>query len=776
MNVNVSNEEFLKVIFDDEWGKAHVTAFPFDPNDIPQNNRAGCWGGGHADKRLSKFSEDENQYFTISLFNLEDGRAVRRKNNFDACFVIVADDVKEKLPLDRVEKLPVPTYKLLSSAGSEQWAWVLSEPCSNRNMVENLLDGLVSQGLAPDGNDPGMKGVTRYVRLPGGSNTKASRLIEGVPFKCQLTSWEPGNLYGIDELAKVFDIDLFAARKGSLSASLTLESETVKNHPIIKHLKILNVGNDNWLNIECPNSAAHTAEDKTGAAVQVQDDGRIHFQCHHGHCNGDKSGKMTGPKIVKLLDDQVMEGEGLLVDEYYNYIEQMTAKRTVELARALKMNRGNDDAPVELDLNVFDPERYVFIRGRNEFYDIYTGCSISVVALNNSYLGQCPGTKGKPKASTIILKGLDKDINEAEVIGLNPTGPDAPAREDVIFKIGNKKVLNTWRGFEHKPKAGDVSLWLEHAEYLIPDPRQREVVLDFLACIVQRVDKKPAFVIGHRGSHRVGKDLFYTPVMKALGLDCAREVNIDNILAGWGDYVKGLKFCIINEVDKAQDKKVANSMKVVVAPTASGFKTLNIKGGGVMEQRDCMASVMMSNKKHFIAIEPGDERYFIVDSWIDKKPAEYYKKLDKFVHADGASIVLDYLLKRDISNFNHNRLPYMTEGAKEMVKKGRYDYEQDLDDLIQEGAPPFHKGWASAKEIKTVVRDNGLKCGNNGLEEALSSMGWFKFSGVKKVDGKPKRTPTFYSCELQEKSKMVEIWDYWDRREENLKNILAFPQ
>ena len=62
-----------------------------------------------------------------------------------------------------------------TSPGSQQWGYILTEPCKERSVVENLLTGLVHK-ICPDGIDSGMLGVTRYVRLPEGYNTKASKV------------------------------------------------------------------------------------------------------------------------------------------------------------------------------------------------------------------------------------------------------------------------------------------------------------------------------------------------------------------------------------------------------------------------------------------------------------------------------------------------------------------------------------------------------------------------------------------------------------------------
>lgn len=380
--IPVTNQEFLGAIFASEWGQAHVTAFADDPEKIEgAERRAICWGGGAAAERLSRFEVYENQYFTISLFSrTEEGRAVRRKAQFDACFVVVADDVKEKLPLERVELLPEPSYKLMTSSDSEQWGWILNEACEDRAMVENLLDGLVSQGLAPDGNDPGMKGVTRYVRLPGGSNTKAKRFVGGKPFKCYLSHWDPDSLHSIQALAEVFGIDLHAERGESSERGLASADPVVRNHPIFKHVAVTDEGNDNWLRIDCVNASEHSVDDPTGAAVRVMADGSLQYMCHHGHCNGDGGeGKVTGRRAIELVD-QSLGADGRFIAEVNAYLHDVAMQRNLEVGEKVgKSPTTGASTPAESgegeleEAGAIDPLRYVFITPYNSFYDTESG-------------------------------------------------------------------------------------------------------------------------------------------------------------------------------------------------------------------------------------------------------------------------------------------------------------------------------------------------------------------------------------------------------------------
>lgn len=280
----VSNQEFLKIIFRDDDSWTHVTSFRDDPSDISADRRMRCWSGNY-NSRIALIP-DSNQYFCISTFYAdEQGKARRRKALFRATHVITLDDVKEKLPEENALKLPLPTYKLATSPGSEQWGYVLDHPCTNREQIENLLSGLVEKGLAPDGKDPGMRGCTRYVRLPEGVNTKAKRIASnnGVAPKCKLIEWHPERTVSIETLAEPFKVDLNAPRRESQTST----AANLPDHPLLDLHGIITIKetlSDGRFDITCPWVDLHTGGVDDGAAVFVNRDGSIGFNCFHGNC------------------------------------------------------------------------------------------------------------------------------------------------------------------------------------------------------------------------------------------------------------------------------------------------------------------------------------------------------------------------------------------------------------------------------------------------------------------------------------------------------------
>lgn len=313
--MNISNQEFLFSIFGEDFIWAHVTDFFHDPGKGFTEESARAWLGNYYVNIILR--EQANQYFTISLFHeTTDGLARRRKELFKATYCIVIDDVGEKIPVDLLLDKPAPSWILETSPGSQQWGYILDEPCTDRVTVENMLSGLVSL-ICPDGVDSGMMGVTRYVRLPEGYNTKKSKvaLNEGKIFKCRMILWQPEVKVSIDDLADSFNIDLTKASKYSSAADYELlEDHYASRHPAWQALSIKSIINEGRYDISCPWVGEHTDPSDDRATVFIHLDGYMSFKCHHGHCD-----KRTGTDLLNYLKVTIPDWEYL----YYEYRKEL---------------------------------------------------------------------------------------------------------------------------------------------------------------------------------------------------------------------------------------------------------------------------------------------------------------------------------------------------------------------------------------------------------------------------------------------------------------------
>ena len=732
-DLNISNKTFLKIIFGKEWQQAHVTAFHDDPSNILKDRRGICWGGGLASNRLAGFSSEQNQYFTISTFNPDDsGKARRKKSLFDATFVIVADDVAEKIPVEQAEKLPAPTYKLNTSKDSEQWGWVLAQPVDDADNVNNLLDGLVARGLAPDGTDPGMKGVTRYVRLPEGSNTKQKRIDEngGTPYPCRITEWEPTRMYSLKDLAVAFNIDLDAPRNDKPLVGIDVNSGYGdKIHPVAEILNFEGEGVDGWLRLEdCPNGDQHTDGDLSGAAVQFLPDGRINFMCHHGHCNGAADGmKLTGPKAIALLE----KTNAGITERYETFQRGLVFDGAKELAALLMPGREISEEVPGI-LRGINPADYFYVTGKSlPYFDRHSQTFLSKDNLDAIFRQEHSGTKASPTASKVFEYAMDRDNQVAHGVAWLPTGwqPTLP----VLIEDGKRKLINTWAGVALTPVEGDVTPWLDLVAFVVPNERERNLLIQWMAYQVQNIGEKCNWQIVLLGEKGVGKDQIFAPLARILG-DASGDISAEELQQGWGDYIAKKKLLLLQEVYRPQNKGFANTLKTLAADTANATTKVNMKGGSVIEQANVTAMVLMSNHKSGFTLEKGERRYFVLNAFFPPQPPEYYQAWGKWMGpnsapTDASAKVFNYLLNLDLSDFDPTTSPYVTDAAFDLIDRSDADYVQELRELEFQGVGPFDGNAFTLSKVTSYLKLRGMNHGRNGVKDAIESMGYTEYRG-----------------------------------------------
>lgn len=278
----ISNAKFLEGVMGPYWPAAYVTGFAEDPAQLDTLGLRHYWGGGIYQNVAPEYPE-HNNFFVISTFypDPEDGKTKRRKANFAAAYCVMVDDIGTGIgaKISDLDMLayPEPSWKLETSPGNYQYGYVFKDPITDATLVNALLDGLVDLGLVEDGTDPGMKGVTRYARLPNGSNTKAKY---GGGFRCRLTHWKPELKYTPHQLAHAFHINLKDYyREEQINAPIPENQDIV--YQSLKRLGLVKGKlREGIHDVVCPWLSDHSDRADSGAAYLSP----MGFKCHHGHC------------------------------------------------------------------------------------------------------------------------------------------------------------------------------------------------------------------------------------------------------------------------------------------------------------------------------------------------------------------------------------------------------------------------------------------------------------------------------------------------------------
>jgi hypothetical protein len=710
-----TNEEFLKAIFGDEYGNAHVTCFADDPDNLGSNHMI-AWAGSRYD---SYYMQPGNQYFTISLFHpCDDGKYRRRKANFKSCHCVVLDDVKEKLALSQAKKLPQPSWILETSAGSEQWGYILNTPCTDRHKIENLLDGLVSNGLAPGGKDPGMKGVTRYVRLPEGFNNKSRKCVDGIPFKCRLVEWRPDRRCSISELAAPFYVDINAPRYEQRIDGAGL----VPDHPLLQHpdtLVIREMRSNGRYEVRCPWVDEHTGAADNGAGIFTNKDGSLGFKCHHGACEN-RTGKhlmdymesklpgfrvnynkwqmlrsfssIPGEEKSDGYDEVLSKVQRAMPGVEQNKLAKMALEFIEEtMSTEEKIIRHKEIRTVcgwsEKELNAVIKQARLDIKKRKNNGDIDFFSDVIYVAEQNQFFDRRKRLWLTTDAYQNKYSHLDDNAKKSALSGGRVIKVDktdyAPKMPPIYEDETGATIGNAWhRGDEKEGAEGDCSIWLDHFNKL-GWGEYRDHILKWMAYTIRFPEEKINHAIVLGGLEGSGKDFLLRPLVVAMGCN-HRTISGEELLTGFNEYIMSTKYLHINEVELGNRQEavaVSNKLKPLAAAPPEKLR-MNRKGVNVIEIRNIVNVSMTTNSKLPIRLNGQSRRFFALWSDLNIRDArgemlqewrEYWRKAWPWMDNGGVEACIWYLRNVvDLSEFYPREAPPMTDFLEEIVKSSTF--------------------------------------------------------------------------------------------------------
>lgn len=714
----INNNEFLDVIFGEDKPYAHVTDFVYDPSHIPADKSLIAWVGDYF--KNYRFKPQSNQYFTVSTFDADEtGRARRRISLFKKTYCVVLDDVKEKLSFEAAQKLPTPTWIMETSPGSEQWGYVLDVPCTDRHKIDNLHDGLVQSDLAPRGTDPGQKGVTRYVRLPEGWNLKEAKFINGQPFKCVITQWNPFDRVSLEDLAAPFGIDLNKSRMDKRIDG----AADIPDHPLLNTvLNVKEVRSDGRFDITCPWVDEHTNSIDSGSAIFTNKDGTLGFKCHHGACES-----RTGKDLLREIERQEPGFNQRLKDWQFKlaFKDVVIEKKTEEfnldsaiddLSRLLPNDpsrRGQAEQLLKLtfklstidqlhhqerirtiltlgradfkklkeaiadkkeqELDFFSDD--VFINESNSFYNRRTRNFYSPDAYQNVYQHL------NPEAKKLALGGKCVKVDKFDF------APGLPA----VFVEENITYVNCWTPNNIKGVEGDISIWLNHFDTL-GWGKSRDHVLQWMAHTILKPEQKINHILLMGSAEGCGKDWLFDPLIAAMG-NSSTTIPGDELLAPYNNYLIGTKHLHINEVslgNRAEAAHVADRLKPLATSPPKKLR-LNDKFVKNLNVRNVVNCSMGVNSRVPVRLEGQSRRFYAL--WSDFNPRnqdgtmkdnirKFWNEAWEWMNNGGREAVIFHLRNHvDISKFNPGTPPPMTEFLNDIVESSKNPMQVAIESL-----------------------------------------------------------------------------------------------
>jgi hypothetical protein len=270
---------------------------------------------------------------------------------------------------------------------------------------------------------------------------------------------------------------------------------------------------------------------------------------------------------------------------------------------------------------------------------------------------------------------------------------------------------------------------------MIPEPFEREHLLNALAHKVQFPSHKINHAILMGGNHGSGKDTLFAPFFWAIGgkakVNCSLVKN-EELTSQWG-YALECEVMEIAELRQAEAKDrraLENTLKPIIAAPPE-LLPVNRKGLHPYMALNRVFVIAFSNERAAISIPSEDRRWFCLWSDAPKLPeAQAVSLWNWYQHRGGFEAVAAYLHTRDVSAWNPNAAPPMTEAKAIMVEHGMSGAESWLLDQMRRRVGEFARGVVGSPfhglcdRLQGQAQPVGTKIVPAALMHALKEAGW----------------------------------------------------
>lgn len=329
----------------------------------------------------------------------------------------------------------------------------------------------------------------------------------------------------------------------------------------------------------------------------------------------------------------------------------------------------------------------------------------------------------------------------------------APARPpgEIVNDAGRTKA-NIWWPAKVRRTVGEVSPFLWHLEKMLPDERDRAILLSYMAACVQHQGHKFQWAPVIQGAEGNGKSTLLACVASAVGQHYTHWPKAIDLASPFNGWIANKTFVALEELksrEAARNEEILENLHVYI----TGGTGIQVQHKGVDQETAAICANFMCTTNHRNAIRKtvDNARRFGLFFMAQQTRADieacgmggdYFPRLYSWLRdQDGFAIVSELLHTYPIaSEFNPaygmHRAPE-TSSTGAALRDSLGSVEQQIAEAIAQDTPGFMGGWVSSIQLDRLISDTlrqGNKISLNKRREMLTTMGYILHPGL--VDGR----------------------------------------
>lgn len=312
-----------------------------------------------------------------------------------------------------------------------------------------------------------------------------------------------------------------------------------------------------------------------------------------------------------------------------------------------------------------------------------------------------------------------------------------------IVEEEGRRLVNTFVPVPIDATPGDVTPFLTHLGKLLPDERDRTILLSYMAAVVQYKGHKFQWAPLIQGCEGNGKTLFTRCVAHAVGERYTHMPRADEIGEKFNAWLFDKIFIGVEDIHVPDHKaEIIEVLKPMITSTRLARRAMQTDQ---TMHNICANFIFNSNHKNAIKTTLNDRRYCVfftaqqeaIDVKRDGMDGDYFPDLYKWLRTGGYAAVTAFLQAYDIPvEFNPTgicqRAP-QTTSTMEAVTASMGSVEQEILEAIDEGRQGFANGWVSSFALDKLIGDmrKSNQVPRNKRRDLMRSLGYDWHPGLK---------------------------------------------
>lgn len=310
-----------------------------------------------------------------------------------------------------------------------------------------------------------------------------------------------------------------------------------------------------------------------------------------------------------------------------------------------------------------------------------------------------------------------------------------------VLQEESRLLVNTYVPIVTSKKAGDISRFTAHLEKMLPNPRDREILLAWMAACVQYPGCKFQWSPLVQGCEGNGKSLLIRCLAYAIGHRYTHLPNAQDLSNKFNAWLSNKLFIGVEEIYSADRREIIETLKPMITNDR-----IDIQGKGDDQfTGDNRANFLMCTNHKDAILKTHNDRRFAVFYCAQQEPedmvaagfhGEYFPRIYDWLRGGGYAMVNHYLSTYRIPAElnpagNCHRAPG-TSSTNEAISISLGGIEQEVLEAIAEGRTGFAGGWVSSIHLERLLsaRRDSKRIPPAKRSALLKSLGYVPHPGL----------------------------------------------